>query len=65
MAQMTDLRPSAVALLQPDDAAAPLRWFASTLAAFGLLAAAVTRDAAVGALGAVAARFVRRHPGSR
>lgn len=61
MAQMTDLRPSAVALLQPDDAATPLRWFASMLAAFGLLAAAVVRDA----VGAAAARFVRRHPGPR
>lgn len=61
MAQMTDLRPSAVALLQPDDAATPLRWFASMLAAFGLLAAAVVRDA----VGAVGGRFVRRHPSSR
>jgi hypothetical protein len=52
---MTGLRPSVLASVEPDGDPTPRRWFASMLAAFGLLAVAVARDAVVG-------RFARRRP---
>lgn len=55
LAQMTGLRPSVLASVEPDGDPTPRRWFASMLAAFGLLAVAVARDAVVG-------RFARRRP---